>query len=141
MSHRHFCDCAGHDWQCGEGCHCICGFPMERHDHSNCPVELRPCPEHAVEQERRMAEAMSSEVDAPFVQKCHERESTLPHCNCGCTATESGNVVGWCLHCDHVYADYSPVIEARHFASNCPGAPEELKKSARERVAKNRAGK
>jgi hypothetical protein len=85
-----------------------------------------------------LAEAMSSDMDASYVQKCHERESSLPHCNCGCIATESGKVIGWCLHCDHVYADYSSVIEAPHFASNCPGSREQLKKSAQERLTKNR---
>jgi hypothetical protein len=34
---------------------------MNGNDHSDCPVELRPCPEHKVEHERHMAEAMSCE--------------------------------------------------------------------------------
>jgi hypothetical protein len=46
---------------------------MEGHDHSDCSVELRPCPEHAAEQERRMAEAMSSEPDAAFMQESNDR--------------------------------------------------------------------
>lgn len=46
------------DLQCSEGCECICGLLMEGNDHSDCPVELRACPEHAAEQQRRMAEAM-----------------------------------------------------------------------------------
>jgi hypothetical protein len=137
MSHRHFCDFAGHNWQCGEQCHCICGLPMEGHDHSNCSVELRPCPEHAAEQERRMAEAMSSVPDAAFMRESNEGESALPHCECGCAEIESSKVVGWCLHCDHVYVNYSPEIEDRHFADNCTDAPEELKKSARERLLKH----
>ena len=137
MSHRHFCDFAGHNWQCVEHCHCICGVPMEGHDHNNCSVELRPCPEHAAEQKRRMAEAMSSEPDAAFMQESNEGESVLPHCECGCAETESSKVVGWCFHCDHVYVSYSPEIEDRHFADNCPDAPDELKKSARERLLKH----
>ena len=43
LMHRHFCEVVGHDWQCGEDCECICGLPMEGHDHSDCPVELRAC--------------------------------------------------------------------------------------------------
>jgi hypothetical protein len=87
-----------------------------------------------------MAEALSSEpADGWFVQRCRERESALPHCECECSETESSKVVGWCFHCDHVYVNYSPEIQDRHFAHYCPDAPEELKKSARERLAKHRA--
>jgi hypothetical protein len=81
MSHRHFCDFAWHNWQCVEHCHCICGLPMEGQDHSNCSVELRACPEHAAEQERRMAAAMSSEPDAAFMQESNDGESALPVAN------------------------------------------------------------
>src|SRR5260370_20063718 len=137
MSHRHYCDYSAHDWQCSENCECICGLPMRGHDHSDCPVELRACPEHAPEQQRSMAEAMTSEPDAAFVQKWRER----PHCECGCAEVDPSEVVGWCLHCDHVYVEYNQKIEDRHFANNCAGFPEELKKSARERQAKIRAGK
>ena len=55
--HTHFCEVYGHEWRCGEECQCICGLPMEGCDHTDCPVELRPCPEHEAEQERRIAEA------------------------------------------------------------------------------------
>jgi hypothetical protein len=48
--HRHFCDITGHDWQCSDNRECICGLSMEKHDHSDCPVELRPCPKHRAEQ-------------------------------------------------------------------------------------------
>lgn len=133
MSHRHYCDFAGHDWQCSDNCECICGLSMEGHDHSGCPVELRACPEHAAEQQRSIAEAMASEPDPALVQRWQNR----PHCECGCAEAEFSNVVGWCLHCDHVYVNYSPEIENRHFASDCPGAPEELKKSARERLVRH----
>ena len=135
--HRHFCEVYGHDWQCGEDCNClVCGLPMNGFDHSDCPVELRPCPEHKPEQERRMAEAMSSEADAVFMRKCHEPDAAPPHCNCGCAETESSKIIGWCLHCDHVYVDYSPDIEALHFANSCPGVPEVLKQAAWATLAK-----
>jgi hypothetical protein len=88
-----------------------------------------------------MGEAVSSEADATFVQKCHEREAALPHCTCGCAEAETSKIVGRCCHCDRVYLDYSPVIEDRHFANDCPDVPEEAKKSARERLAKHRTGK
>jgi len=106
---------------------------MEGQDHSECPVELRACPEHEAEAARAIAEAMSAEPDPAAVEKWQER----PSCECGCAEAERSGVVGWCLHCDHVYLDYSPAIEARHFANDCPGAPEELKKSARERLVRH----
>jgi hypothetical protein len=126
MSHRHYCDFAGHDWQCSEDCECICGLLMEGNDHGDCPVELRACPEHAAEQQRSIAEAMSSEPDGWFVQLCHERESALPHCECGCAETESSDVVGWCFHCD------SPEIEGRHFAHYGPTLPRKLSNAGHE---------
>jgi hypothetical protein len=82
-----------------------------------------------------MAEALASEPDDGWpVQRCRERESALPHCECGCAETESSAVIGWCLHCDHVYVSYGPEIADIHFADNCPDAPDELKKSARGRL-------
>ena len=66
MSHRHYCDYAGHDWQCVGICECICGLPMEGNDHSECSVELRACPEHSAAQQLSDAEATSSEPDPAF---------------------------------------------------------------------------
>jgi hypothetical protein len=71
MSHRHFCDAAGHDWYCDgkalrsdvsdtEPSICMClihHVPMEEGDHRSCPVELLACPEHRDEQQRKMKEA------------------------------------------------------------------------------------
>jgi hypothetical protein len=42
-------------------------------------------------------------------------------CECGCSDLDAAEVVGWCLHCNHVYAAYNPEIENRHFADDCPG--------------------
>lgn len=28
-----------------------------------------------------------------------------PHCPCGCSERDQDQVIGWCLHCDHVYFD------------------------------------
>lgn len=47
MSHKHFCDIAGHPWRCeSSGCICMCAKFMEQGDHSRCPIELRACSEH-----------------------------------------------------------------------------------------------
>jgi hypothetical protein len=45
-SDQHCCAVEGHYYECAEDCVCICGLPMNSNDHSECPVELRPCPEH-----------------------------------------------------------------------------------------------
>jgi hypothetical protein len=136
MSHRHYCDFAGHDWQCSENCECICGLPMEGHDHSECPVELRACPEHAAEQQRSIAEAMSQESDPESIQKWRERLSARPRCECGCVEADS-KIVGFCIWCDHTYLAYNSEIEDLHFAKHCPGAPEQLRQSAQARFVKH----
>ncbi len=73
MSHQHYCDTAGHYWEC-EGktlrgadteptvCICLpCGRPLEGFDHSGCraPIELLACREH-----RRAVESMSTSQQA-----------------------------------------------------------------------------
>lgn len=128
-SHRHWCYVVGHDYQCAEDCECICGLPMNGNDHSDCPVELRPCPEHKDEKEQPISEEASPEglVEIKFPPDLHVPRS---HCECGCADTDASEVVGWCLHCDHVYAPYTPQIENRHFALHCPGAPLGLKQYA-----------
>jgi hypothetical protein len=51
MSHTHFCDVAGHPWQCESSeCICICQVQMEQGDHNRCPIELRACSQHDNEQ-------------------------------------------------------------------------------------------
>ena len=73
MSHRHFCDFAGHWWVCEgmasraiaghpEPVVCMCrehGVPMEVGDHSKCRVELLACPEHQRAQFRAMQAAQA----------------------------------------------------------------------------------
>jgi hypothetical protein len=139
MSHRHFCDFAGHPWECSNpNCECFDhGVSMEHGDHSRCRVELRPCPEHEDEAARSIAEAKSSKPEPFSIQKWLER----PRCNCGCGETEPSRLVGWCVRCTHSYEKYSPEIEDRHFAFHCPGAPRELRQSARERLAKHKTGR
>jgi hypothetical protein len=76
MSHLHFCDFAGHDWEC-EGmavrqvaqdskptpCMCIKhSVSMDDGDHSDCPVELLVCPEHRQEQLEKMCEFAKTDL-------------------------------------------------------------------------------
>lgn len=63
---------------------------------------------------------------------------SIPHCDCGCADADDIKVVGFCMWCDHVYVDYTPQTEDDHFAHHCPNAPEELKKSARNRLARRK---
>ena len=139
MSHRHYCYVEGHDWQCNDDCNCICDLPMEGHDHSDCPVELRPCPEHKDETERQITAIESTAVEIDFTSLFEKREQPRLHCECGCADADPGTVVGWCLWCDHGYVEYSPEIEDRHFANYCPGAPEKLKQASLAGLAKRRA--
>lgn len=70
MTHRHFCDYAGHEWDCEgaavrpflgdtEPSVCMCirhRVPMEEGDHSECSIELIACPDHREEQLRKIKE-------------------------------------------------------------------------------------
>lgn len=134
--HSHYCDAEGHDYECSDDCECFCGLPMERHDYSDCPIQLRPCAEHEPEHERRMAEVMSAIADAACIPRSDAPQAAVPHCLCGCADLALGKSVGFCIWCDHVYAEYSSAIENQHFARDCSGAPEEAKQAARERLAK-----
>ena len=138
MSHRHFCDSAGHYYKCGKNCECICGLPMEQGDHSECPVELKACPKHKDATEQQVAEPESGSVQIDFSTLSPERQQSRPHCDCGCADADPGNVVGFCLWCDHVYVEYTPKIADKHFAHHCPGAPDKLKQASLARLAKRR---
>jgi hypothetical protein len=92
---------------------------MEQGDHSDCPVELRACAEHAG-QDGLTAKVESDAVEIDFSILSEVRQRSRPHCECGCADLAPGTGVGFCLWCDHVYADYSPEIQARHFAVDCP---------------------
>jgi hypothetical protein len=135
-SHQHWCEVYGHYYQCGEDCVCICGLTMNGNDHTDCPVELRACPEHRAERERDVADAMSCEKQTEIVALCEEQDAVPPHCECGCSDIDPGEIVGWCLHCDHVYAEYTPSLQDWHFANHCPVAPETLKEAARTGLCK-----
>ncbi len=134
--HRHCCDVTGHEYQCSDDCECFCGLPMEQGDHSDCPVQLRACPEHQGKTACPISEVGSDAVASDFSILSPERQRAVPHCECGCAAADRSKMVGWCLWCDHGYVHYSRVIESRHFANNCPGAPHELKEAERAMLAK-----
>jgi hypothetical protein len=137
IMHQHGCSMETHYYDCTDDCECICGLPMNGNDHSDCPVELRACPEHKAEWERCVAEGMTSEEQIELEQQ-EEREdeaARLP-CECGCAEIDASVIVGWCLHCDHVYAIYTPELQDHHFANHCPEAPTTLKEAARGRLAK-----
>jgi hypothetical protein len=128
--HRHACG-VGHYFECAADCECFCGLPMNGHDYSECPIDIRLCPEHENEHDRPAPEPGFVEIDFSSVKP----RTVLPHCECGCSKIEPGEGVGWCLHCDHVYVKYDPELEDHHFAYNCPEAPQAVKESARVRLA------
>ena len=132
MSHRHFCDFAGHYWDCEgaavrpllgsmEPTICMClthGVSMEDGDHSDCSVELIACPEHRAEQMRAMGYKPGQAVEMPNAEP--EGSSMF--------LDEDGNhIVGFCLWCDMNF--YSMEEHEAHTAdemANCP-AFQELK--------------
>lgn len=133
--HTHFCDVAGHHWECSSTeCECLCGLRMEEGDHSDCPVELRACPEHPEGSEDMTAEPASDAVEIDFSNSPQQQSQV--QCNCGCAEIDAAEIVGWCLWCSHVYSDWAPALEDEHFAHHCPGVPEKAKLEALESLAK-----
>jgi hypothetical protein len=120
MSHRHFCDSAGHYWECvgtalrpltrdAEPSICICLrhlVPMEDGDHSECPIELLACPEHRDEQLRQMSPVGTYDL-APGQG---DAESTMFKVN------DDKTTVGFCLWCDKNF--YSIVEMDAHNAND-----------------------
>jgi hypothetical protein len=132
MSHRHYCEVTGHDWQCSSPeCECICGSRMEEGDHCECPVELRPCAEHE-EDWKQGFEQLKGTIFEPMIGFPPHVE--IPQCQCGCAGVQGE---AFCVWCSHEYAEYTAEAENQHFAHHCPEAPEELKESARARLAKH----
>ena len=85
FSHRHWCEVEGHYYECGEDCVCICGLPMSGNDHSDCPVELKPCPDHKEEQKQSMSEEALPEGLVEIMFPSDWQHAALPHCDCGCS--------------------------------------------------------
>ena len=87
MTHMHYCEIGGHSWVC-EGkalrteagdvvpsdCMCICGKSREDGDHSSCPVELVPCPDHLTE----MTETQSTSSQAQHLAELFSRRDSFP---------------------------------------------------------------
>ena len=114
MSHRHFCDFAGHYWECDgtavrllapEPSVCVCldhGVPMDQGDHSACSLELLSCPEHRADQMRAMGYDPSYTI-APSPES--EPSSMF-------TDAEGNRTVGFCLWCGRNF--YSLEQERQH---------------------------
>ena len=131
MSHRHYCDVEGHEWVCTDNtCECICNELMEDGDHTECPIELRACPEH-----HQQRPVLSDDELSDFFGHLSS-DAEKPHCECGCAAAHHEEVVGFCVWCSHVYVSYDTKTEAQHFLYFCPGAPEELFKAAQQKLAR-----
>jgi hypothetical protein len=130
MSHRHYCDYAGHYWQCDgaalrgtetEPSLCMCcdhGVPMEEGDHSRCAIELLACPEHREAQLREMGLT-------PGAVSMAERQNGTE------TATfkdrDGKPIVGFCLWCNQNF--YSMDEVKAHNADDMKACPvfQELK--------------
>jgi hypothetical protein len=78
MSHKHFCDIGGHEWECDKAtCVCVCGTSINQGDHSHCPIELVGCPEHVAEQQRTEHKTERTLADCKFDAKC-KRADEMP---------------------------------------------------------------
>ena len=101
MSHRHFCDYAGHEWECEgtalrpirgdtEPSTCMClnhQVSMEDGDHSMCSIELLACPEHREAQLQKMATVDRPDEESPS-------EPLMFH------DKEANRIIGFCLWCN-----------------------------------------
>ena len=124
-SHRHFCDYAGHDWQCAgtalrplagdtEPSVCLCPdhmVPMEEGDHSKCMVELLACPDHMDEQLRRMGYE-------PGTSNKPRRSEDSTGANFF-KDSDGNRTVGFCLWCNHDFYTYQDA-KAHHANDSAP---------------------
>jgi hypothetical protein len=104
---------------------------MEQGDHSECPIELRDCPEHY----QQNPEPSGDELTADSFMAALT-DAGKPRCECGCANAHPEDVRGHCVWCLHVYVSFNAKIEAQHFLNFCPGAPEELREAAQLRLAR-----
>jgi hypothetical protein len=122
MNHRHYCDIAGHDWQCEKDCECICGFSMEGNDHSDCPVELRDCRQHQSQESTDMpavAEKTSSKRGRLKFPPEHRLRRALRRLS-------DPGFAGVCVSYGHRYKRFSLEIQDAHLL-RCPSYPEEAR--------------
>jgi hypothetical protein len=104
---------------------------MEDGDHSECPVELRACPEH----QRQLPVSPDDELLSDFFRHL-PGDAEKPRCECGCAHAHHEEVVGYCVWCSHVYVSYDAKTEAQHFSNFCAGAPAELREAAQSKLAR-----
>ena len=104
MSHQHYCDYAGHEWECTgaalrplagdtEPSVCMCAIhqvPLADGDHNECPIELLACPEHCEQQLRGMRTIATS--DPRGIGVGGGRSSSKD--------SDGYPVVGFCLWCN-----------------------------------------
>jgi hypothetical protein len=119
-------DSAEQVWEYPEVTFCFCGLPMNTHDYTQCMN---------IPGSKNYRKCDLADPVAGATEEMDEPLSPAPHCECGCADADSDSVTGWCMWCDHVYVDYNPTTEDQHFARHCPDAPQELKNSARARLA------
>jgi hypothetical protein len=126
MSHRHFCDFAGHEWECSgtalrplaghvEPSKWICllhHVSMDDGDHSECPIELLACPEHREEQLAAVGVFAASD---PSVGKGPAQSDMFKD-------THGNPIVGFCLWCDQNF--YSIEEVETHNKNGMAACPE-----------------
>src|SRR3984957_12506675 len=124
MSHRHFCDYAGHYWQCDgsalrlgdkEPSLCMCcdhGVPMGDGDHSQCITELLVCPEHRDAQFRQMGYEPGTD-NMPHREEAAEASTFQDKDGCP--------TVGFCLWCNQNF--YSMEEIKAHNADDMKACP------------------
>ncbi len=138
MSHLYFCDRGGHEWEME--CDCValhefvpenysvcicktCHFAKDEGDHSRCPIELRPCPEHL---HQTSAEGDAGGVPITMPPDADEKAERA--------FSQLETYEAACFWCGHGYDEYNAKTEGEHFAHNCPDAPEELREHAKTRL-------
>jgi hypothetical protein len=129
MSHRHFCDYAGHDWQCGgaalrgsetEPSLCMCcdhGVPMEEGDHSRCTIELLACPPHRESQASADGEGADNVPQGDGHSETTKRRLKIPLQHKLWRALRRASrhgFVGTCVWCGHGYKRFSHEIQEAH---------------------------
>jgi hypothetical protein len=129
MAHQHFCGDGGHHYDCARsGCMCFCDVRCDTGDHTDCPVELRACPEHEHGITTGELEA-AKEAGAVPIQFPPDMPEKLSRVLRGSTP-----YAGFCIWCAYRYEEYSPKLEAEHFAYNCTDAPDELRENFRRQL-------
>lgn len=125
MAHKHFCYVGGHHYECSKPeCMCICEFPLEDGDHSDCSIELHACPKHekGISPAELAAVQEGGAVEIQFPTNLPEVLRQM--------AKNDKSYGAFCIWCGSGYT-YTRKLQAEHFAYNCPEAPEGLKEHMR----------